>query len=61
MVSQEMARWSLAELADRIRAREVSPVEVTEAMLNRIEAQNRQLNAFITVTADVALEQARQA
>src|SRR5260370_42311447 len=41
--------------------RKVSPVELTEQFLRRIEKYNPQLNAFLTVTADHALAAARRA
>src|SRR6202140_1707708 len=47
-------------LAELIRTREVSPVEVVQAHLDRIEAVNPKLNAIVTVVAD-ALEAARAA
>src|SRR5215207_6991223 len=49
------------DLAARIRAREVSPVEVVDAVLARIEALNPALNAFCFVHADEARAQARAA
>jgi aspartyl-tRNA(Asn)/glutamyl-tRNA(Gln) amidotransferase subunit A len=52
---------SISEIAERLRQRSVSPVELTRECLARIEQLNPQLNAFITVTAESALEQARQA
>lgn len=52
---------SIVELAKHFQARSLSPVEVTLACLSRIEKLNPLLNAFITVTADSALQQARQA
>ena len=48
-------------LARRIRAREVSPVEVVDVTLRRIEALQPTVNAFITVTADEARAAARAA
>ena len=42
-------------------AKEVSPVEATEAYLERIESLDSKLRAFVTVTADVALEAAKKA
>jgi aspartyl-tRNA(Asn)/glutamyl-tRNA(Gln) amidotransferase subunit A len=48
------------KLAELIRTREVSPVEVVQAHLDRIEAINSKLNAIVTVAGD-ALEAARAA
>jgi Asp-tRNA(Asn)/Glu-tRNA(Gln) amidotransferase A subunit family amidase len=54
--------WTSAvELAARIRKKEISPVELAEATLARIEAVNPKLNAFCLVTADVARAAAREA
>ncbi len=50
-----------AQLSELIRRREVSPVEVVQAHLDRIEALNPRVNAFITVTGDHALARAREA
>ena len=50
--------WQLRELLD---AKKVSPVELTELCLRRIEELNPVLNAFLTVTGDSALSQARAA
>jgi len=52
---------TIAEAALLIRERKLSPVEYTDALLKRIEALEPQLNAFITLTADFAREQARRA
>ena len=52
---------TIVALAPRLRRKEVSPVEVTRACLDRIEKLNPALNAFITVTADSALAEARAA
>src|ERR1700719_3385437 len=52
---------TIAELGPLLRRREVSPVELTRACLDRIEKHNPVLNAFITVTAESALEEARAA
>jgi len=60
-MSDALVYASIGELAPRIRAGDVSPVEVTTAVLSRIEQLNPTLNAFITVTAESALAQARQA
>src|SRR4030095_14066551 len=52
---------SLIDVSALVRSRKVSPVELTNACLARIERLNPQLNAFITVTSDAALAQARSA
>jgi aspartyl-tRNA(Asn)/glutamyl-tRNA(Gln) amidotransferase subunit A len=52
---------TIVEVAELLRSRKVSPVELTRASLEKIEALNPILNAFITVTADLALEQAHAA
>ncbi len=52
---------TLTEAAEQIRTRQLSPVELTRECLSRIERLNPTLNAFITATAELALEQARQA
>jgi len=51
----------ILETSDLIRGRTLSPVQLTERCLARIEQLNPQLNAFITVTADTALAEARRA
>ena len=53
--------WGLLELAERLRKREVSPVEVTNAQLARIALLEPKLMAFDTITADLAIAQARVA
>jgi aspartyl-tRNA(Asn)/glutamyl-tRNA(Gln) amidotransferase subunit A len=53
--------FTLASLSRAIQSRGVSPVEVTEACLARIDRLDRTLNAFITLTPDRALAAARRA
>ena len=52
---------SIEEVAALYRSRALSPVEVTAMFLGRIERFNPDLNAFITVSAETALEAARRA
>jgi aspartyl-tRNA(Asn)/glutamyl-tRNA(Gln) amidotransferase subunit A len=52
---------SIAELGARIRRREVSPVDLAKACLDRIAYLNPKLNCFITITAERALADARRA
>jgi Asp-tRNA(Asn)/Glu-tRNA(Gln) amidotransferase A subunit family amidase len=58
-MSGDVSFVSATELARRLRERDVSAVEVAEATLRRIDSENGRLNAFTTVTHDLALEQAR--
>src|SRR5216684_7514285 len=59
-VSEDLSTLSLVEASARIRARSVSPVQLTEACLARIQTYNPKLNAFITVLRNQALAQARE-
>lgn len=52
---------TISDLGQRVRRREISPVEITRECLNRIEKVNPALNAFITVMAESALAEARTA
>ncbi len=52
---------SVAELGRAVRAGALSPVELAEAALQRIEAVDGQVRAFVTVTRERALNEARQA
>jgi Asp-tRNA(Asn)/Glu-tRNA(Gln) amidotransferase A subunit family amidase len=61
MTATDLCFTPATELARLIRAREVSPVEIAEAVLARIERLNSRINAFLTVTADLAREQAKAA
>src|SRR5215469_423537 len=52
---------SISELGPRLRRKEISPVEITRECLGHIEKLNPSLNAFITVTEESALAEARAA
>ena len=56
-----VSQLGLSEASQLVRSKKVSPVELTHECLSRIERLNPKLNAFITVTADSALAEARQA
>ena len=56
-----MTELELAKVAELVRNKRVSPVELTNECLKRIERLNPKLNAFITVTADSALAEAHAA
>jgi len=57
----DLTHQPIEQLAPLLRARKLSPVELTRAYLQRIERQNPALHAFITVTAERALAEARRA
>jgi len=61
MDAETLGYLPATELAGLIRSREVSAAEVIEAVLARIEAMEPRVNAFATLTADAALEAAREA
>jgi len=52
---------TIAELSAALTARSLSSVELTSAVLDRIDAENPRLNAFLTVEREAALEQAKAA
>ena len=52
---------SIADLSKLVHARKLSPVELTRALLDRIGSLEPQLNAFIAVTGELALKQAKRA
>jgi aspartyl-tRNA(Asn)/glutamyl-tRNA(Gln) amidotransferase subunit A len=56
-----LTRLTIAELSQLIRTRQVSPVEVTQAYLDRIAALDGHLRTYITVTAERAMDDARTA
>ncbi|MHB8666917.1 MAG: amidase [Burkholderiales bacterium] len=58
-MSADLAYTSATELVRRYRAKQVSPVEVTQAVLTRIRALNPVLNAFCLVDDEAALAAAR--
>jgi aspartyl-tRNA(Asn)/glutamyl-tRNA(Gln) amidotransferase subunit A len=59
--ASELPLLDLSDVSRAVQKKEVSPVELTQACLVRIEKLNPRLNAFITVTATAALEDARKA
>ena len=56
----ELTSTTAVQIRDRVQRREVGAEEVARACLDRIERLNGRLNAFITTSAESALEQARQ-
>jgi aspartyl-tRNA(Asn)/glutamyl-tRNA(Gln) amidotransferase subunit A len=54
----EFFRLTIAEACKRLARREISAVELTRACLDRVAAMESRLNAFITLCAREAMEQA---
>lgn len=61
MLDQNLAYSPATELLHLIKSKQVSPVELTELFLQRIEDIDHQLNSFLLVTHDIAIEQAKSA
>jgi aspartyl-tRNA(Asn)/glutamyl-tRNA(Gln) amidotransferase subunit A len=61
MAANELCFLSITQLGEQIRKRTVSPVEVTQAYLARVQTLDAKLNSYITVTAERALQEARAA
>ncbi|GEN34214.1 amidase [Aneurinibacillus danicus] len=60
-MKRELAAKSIEELAPLLRDREVSPVEITEAVIHQTETYNKQINAYIKIDADAAMVAAKNA
>jgi aspartyl-tRNA(Asn)/glutamyl-tRNA(Gln) amidotransferase subunit A len=60
-IGEDILFLPATELGERLRSRRLSPVELTEAYLERIRRYDSKLNAFATVTPEIALAQAREA
>src|ERR1700758_467852 len=60
-LSDELAYVPAHELAVRIRRRDLSPVEIVDAFIRRIEARNPSLNAFVFLDFDGARKRAKEA
>jgi len=61
MASDGLCWMPASEMAAAIRRRKISPVEVMKVVLARIERLNPTLNAFVTLTAEQAMRDARAA
>ena len=60
-MTDELAFLTIAEAALLIERKQLSPVELTTALIRRTETLDRQLDAYLLLTADRAVDQARQA
>lgn len=61
MLSEDVLFLSVTELSKRIRTRQLSPVELAESYLERGRTIGPKLNAYATLTPELALKQARAA
>ena len=61
MPNVDFLRMTISELAPKIKNKEVSPVELTEAALAEADRLQPTLNSFITILHDRAMDQAREA
>ena len=61
MDKKELPFLTASQLSNLIETKEISPVEATEAYLDRIEEVDPKLNSYITITGEQAIESARQA
>src|SRR5215469_8277637 len=61
MIDSDVAFAFIEEIGKLFRKRKLSPVELTKLMLGRIERLNPKLNAYITITGELALAQAKKA
>jgi aspartyl-tRNA(Asn)/glutamyl-tRNA(Gln) amidotransferase subunit A len=61
MEASELCYLSLRSLGTLMQRQELSPVEATEVVVDRVEKFDRQLNSFITLLRDQAMVQARAA
>jgi len=61
MTDTDLPFFSIEQIAKLFRARKLSPVELTKLQLSRIDQLNGRLNAYLTVSADLALAQAKKA
>ncbi len=61
MQDTDICYMPAVDMAQAIRTKKLSPVEVISAVLSRIERLNPKINAYCTVLAETAMEQAREA
>jgi amidase len=61
IATNDLHYLELTEIAARIRIREISPLEVTRALLDRIAAVDAELGSYVRVMADAAMAQAESA
>ena len=60
-MTEDLHFLTIAEAARRLEAKTLSPVELVEALLDRIDSLNSQIDAFVTLMGEQALDAAQQA
>ena len=60
-IDENLAFTPATDLRELIKDKQVSSVEITELFLSRIDRLNSRLNAYLTVTSELAMDTARQA
>ena len=60
-IDQELAFAPATELRELITSKQVTSVELTEMYLSRIDSLDGQLNSYLTLTPEIAMEQAQRA
>jgi amidase len=61
MANKSAHYGGLLSIGQQLHAKKISPVELTEHMLKRITAKDKRLKSYATVTADLAMKQAKKA
>jgi aspartyl-tRNA(Asn)/glutamyl-tRNA(Gln) amidotransferase subunit A len=61
MLGEDVLYMPVRELGKRIQSKQISPVELTESYLERSDRLGPKLNAYVTITRELALQQARAA
>ena len=61
MTTQDLTSLTLSQASDLVKSRQVSPVDLTQACLDRIDKVDGKLNSFLTLCPDQALAVARRA
>ena len=56
----ELTKLTLAEARDKLRSKEVSATELTQAFIDAIDASNAEINAYVLTTPELALQQAKE-
>ena len=60
MVYMSLAKLTIKEAHEKLKKREISAVELTQAVLDEIEKKDKKISAFLTLTSELALKQAKK-